>query len=193
MPNWCDTTYRAVGTKEQVKQFYDLATRAWKENSEKHPTASKGWLGSFVDFLDGPDDVYARGWMLDEPYLRDDFEDDYAECTIYCDTAWNEPEQWRHFMEFKIDGLKIYYVAIEPGCEIYATNDDAYEGKYYVDHTPEQPDSPFMTEDELCAYIEKYYQTNVNDAADCMAFAIGFNEDNDDEGLYIHAMEVYDD
>ena len=127
MPNWCDTTYKAVGTKEQVKKFYDLATKAWEGRSEKHPNAREGWLGTFVDILGGPEEAYARGWMLDEPYMRDDFED-YAECTIYCETAWSEPEQWRHFIEEKIDGLKIFYVAIEPGCGVYMSNDDEYEG-----------------------------------------------------------------
>ena len=190
MPNWCDTTYKAVGPKESVKKFYDLAMRSWKEGSEKHPQADKGWLGSFVDFLNGPESAYARGWMQDEPYLRDDFED-YAECTIYCETAWGEPNQWREFIESQIEDLHILYVAIEPGCGVYCSNDDEYEGKYYVDAGPEQPDYPFMTEDEVCEFVEKHYQTNVNSIEDCQAYAIGVNDSDDaDAFLYINPMEV---
>lgn len=42
MPNWCDTTYKAVGPKESVKKFYDLAMRSWTECSEQHPQADSG-------------------------------------------------------------------------------------------------------------------------------------------------------
>ena len=188
MPNWCDTTYRAVGTKEQVKRFYDLAMSSWNKSKDDN----KGWMGHMVTELGGDwQQVHCRGWIRDEPYLRDDFEDDYAECTLYADTALCEPPEWREFIQSKIDGLFIFYVAIEPGCIVYCSNDDEYEGKYYVDAGPEQPDYPFMTEDEVCEFVEKHYQTNVNSIEDCQAFAAGLNENgDDDEFLYINAMEV---
>lgn len=190
MPNWCDTTYKAVGTKEQVKKFYDLAMKAWKGNSEQHPNADKGWLGTFVDILDGPEEAYCRGWMQYQPYLNKD----ETECEIYCNTAWGEPNPWREFIESKIDGLKLLYVTIEPGCDVYISNDDEYADKFYVDAAPEQPDNPFMTEDEVCEFVEKHYQANVNSIEDCYAAAEGINgNEDDDEFLYIHKMEVYDD
>ena len=189
MPNWCDTTYRAVGTKESVKKFYNLAKRAWEERSEQHPQADSGWLGTFVDFLNGPESAYARGWMQDEPYLNNDG----TECTIYCETAWCEPNQWREFIESEFEDLHLLYVAIEPGCGVYCTNDDEYEDKYYVDAGPEQPDYPFMTEDEVCAFVEKHYQTNVNSVEDCQAYAVGLNDsDAADDFLYINKMDVCD-
>ena len=96
-------------------------------------------------------------------------------------------------IESKIEDLHILYVAIEPGCGVYCSNDDEYEGKYYVDAGPQQPDYPFMTEDEVCEFVEKQYQTNVNSIEDCQAFAVGLNKNgDDDEFLYINEMEVYD-
>ena len=185
MPNWCDTTYKAVGTKKQVKEFYDLAMKAW--NNEDN----KGWLGHFVTGLGGDwEKVPCRGWMRDEPNMCGNG----TWCEVYADTAWCEPPEWRHFIESKIKGLKIYYVAIEPGCDVYLSNDDEYADKYYVDAGPEQPDDMFMTEVGVCDFVEKHYQANVNSIEDCYAAAEGINDnDDDDEWLYIHNIEVCDD
>lgn len=129
--------------------------------------------------------------MQDEPYLNNDG----TECTIYCETAWNEPSQWREFIESQIKDLHILYVAIEPGCEVYISNDDAYDGKYYVDACPNFPDNPIMTEKEVCAFIKKNYQIKVNNIEECNAVAKEINDKNEDgdEFIYINAIELYDD
>ena len=182
MPNWCDTTYKAVGSKESVKKFYDLAMSAYNKND------NKGWMGHLVTELSGDwEKVRCRGWIRMEPELNEEG----TMCTVFADTAWCEPPEWREFIESQIEDLHILYVAIEPGCGVYCSNYDQYEGKYYVDAGPEQPDYPFMTEDEVCEFVEKHYQTNVNSIEDCQAFAAGLNENGDDyEFLYINAMEV---
>jgi hypothetical protein len=186
MPNWCDTTYRVVGEKEKVKKFYDLAMKSWNGvKNDKHPNAGNGWLGTFVDLLDGPEDAYARGWMRCEPELSNDG----CECTFYCDTAWSEPYQWREFIQSKLD-VSIYYIAIEPGCGIYLSNDDEYIDKYYVDATPEQPDCPYMTEDELCDFLTEHYQAQVTNADECIEFANSITDSEGwDEDLFINLIE----
>lgn len=185
MPNWCNTTYRVVGEKEEVKKFYDLAMKTWNGvKNDKHPNSDR-WLGTFVDLLDGPEDAYARGWITCPPELSDDG----CECTIYCDTAWSEPHQWREFIQSKLD-VFIYYIAIEPGCGIYLSNDDEYIDKYYVDATPEQLDCPYMTEDELCEFLTEHYQAQVTNADECIEFANSITASEGwDEDLFINLIE----
>jgi len=184
MPNWCDTTYKAVGTKEQVKKFYDLAMSSWNKTDN-----NQGWLGHFVTELGGNwEQVYCRGWMRDQPYLNNDG----TECTIFCYTAWGEPNQWREFIQSQIDGLFLYYVAIEPGCGVYCSNDDYYADKYYVDYAIEQPDSPYMTEDELLEFMSNELGVDLDSADECIEYAKRYTENNDNEWLFINEMEITD-
>lgn len=46
-----------------------------------------------------------------------------------CETAWDKMPEFRHFIESKYPGSKIYYQVEESGNIVYATNDR--EGKYY--------------------------------------------------------------
>jgi hypothetical protein len=188
MPNWCDTTYKAVGSKEAVKKFYDLAISSWNKSQDDN----KGWLGYFVTELGGDwQKVRCRGWMRDEPNIDTNGE----WCELFAETAWCEPPEWRHFLESKISDLKILYLAIETGLDVFATNDIAYDGKYYVDAYPNFPDNPIMTEEEVCAYIKKNYQVEVNNIEECNAVANGLNDKNEDgdEFIYINAIKLYDD
>ena len=165
MPNWCDTNYKAVGPKESVKKFYDLAMSSWNKSKEQN----QGWLGHFITELGGDwEKVPCRGWMQDAPSLRDDF-DDYAECTIYCETAWGELTEWRHFVEQHIDGLFIEYVAIEPGCGVYLSNMDDYIDRLYIDS--EEHDTDFYTEQQAIDAINQWYNQQFTTIEECIEFA----------------------
>lgn len=135
--------------------------------------------------------VRCRGWMRDEPNIDTNGE----WCEFFAETAWCEPPEWRHFLESKIPDLKILYLAIETGLDVFATNDDAYDGKYYVDSYPNFPDDPIMTEEEICAFIKKNYQIEVNNIEECNAVVKEINDKNEDgdEFIYINAIESYDD
>lgn len=189
MPNWCDTTYKAVGTKEQVKRFYDLAMRSWKDTGTKKHPKDGGWLGSFVEYLGGDiNNVYARGWIQDEPELYESNDEDYARCTIYCNTAWGELSEWRAFIEREIDGLFIIYTAVEPGCGVFLTNDDAVADKYNVD-SPSY-DGGLSTEDDVIDFVNRHYDQSFKTIEECINFQKEV-EDTDDF-LYINEMELTD-
>lgn len=183
MPNWCDTTYKAVGTKEQVKKFHELAKKSWDNDD------NKGWLGHLVTELGGDwEKVHCRGWIRDEPYLRDDFgEEDYAECTLYTDCAWGEMDEWRHFIEKEIDGLVLYYLAIEPGMCEYYTNDDQYADKYYVDNVNDGTD--ILSEEGTIDYVNNFFGQHFKTIEECINFAGEYGDDNGDQVLWINAIE----
>ena len=181
MPNWCDTTYKAVGTKEQVKRFYDLAMSSWNKSKGNN----SGWIGHFVTELGGKwEEVSCRGWMQDEPELSADGE----MCTIVCNTAWGEPYEWRTFIEEHIDGLFLYYVAIEPGCCVYCSNDDDYTGKYYVDNW--EDGSYELTEYETIEYVNKHFDKSFTTIGECIDFADAHTDKDGDRVLWINAFEV---
>lgn len=188
MPNWCDTTYRAVGTKEQVKKFFNLATISWGKSKDDN----RGWLGHFVTELDGDwEKIYCRGWMLDKPYLSEREDEDYAECTIYTDCAWHEMDEWRHFIEKKIDGLFLYYLAIEPGMALYYSNDNQYQDKYYVDVW--EDGSQILSKADTINYINSYFKQKFNTIEECINFADEYEDKDGNQILWIHPMEIYDD
>lgn len=181
MPNWCDTTYKAVGTKEQVKKFYELATKSWNNKD------NNGWLGHFVTELGGDwKETPCRGWMQDAPSFNDDFLDDYAECTIYCNTAWGELSEWRHFIEQKIDGLFIEYLAIEPGCGLYLSNMDEYIDKVYIDSSEYEID--FYTEVGAIEHLQEWYQKDYETIEEWIGFADQYTNETD-EWLSINFIE----
>lgn len=185
MPNWCDTTYRCVGDKENVKKLYDAAMKSFNPPANWKSLSNEGWLGYIVMELGGDyKNVYCRGWLYQEPQLSEDGET----VTICANTAWTETNEFREFIcnTLKLD---VYYVAMEPGCDYYMTNDPEYDGKYFVDSSPDQPDDPFMTEDEVCSYICNQFSKNVINIDECIAFSEEYNEDNDDDFIYIHEME----
>lgn len=186
MPNWCETTYKAVGTKEQVKQFYDLAMSSWNKTKEQN----QGWLGHFVTELGGEwEKVPCRGWMQDAPQLDERNDEDYAECTIYCETAWGELTEWRHFVEQHIDGLIIGYLAIEPGCGVYLSNMDEYIGKVYVDSSEYETD--FYTEVGAIEHLQEWYQKDYETIEDWVDFAREYSAYSDNF-LYINFIEEGD-
>lgn len=179
MPNWCDTTYRAVGTKEQVKKFYDLAMSSWKKSQDDN----QGWLGHLVTELGGDwQKVSCRGWMQDEPMLAVSGE----ECTIVANTAWGEPHEWRKFIEEKIYGLTLFYLAIEPGCCLYLSNMDDYVDKYYVDNLNDG--SEILDEDATIDYVNEHFGKKFETIDECIDFAGEYEEDGDSV-LWINQIE----
>jgi len=183
MPNWCDTTYKAVGTKEQVKRFYDLAMSSWNKTKDQN----QGWLGHFITELGGEwKDVPCRGWILDKPQLDEHNDEDYAECTIYCQTAWGELTEWRCFVEQHIDGLLIEYLAIEPGCGVYLSNMDEYIDKVYVDSS--EHGTEFYTEEDAIKHLQEWYQKSYETIREWVDFAREYTGYSD-EFLCINFIE----
>lgn len=125
MPNWATTCYTFKGADEN--QAKDLYQRIEALNKMDKPFVENGfgklWMGCVVNYLGGNyEEVYCRGEIIDY-----DLSDDILH--LCCETAWDETPEFRHYIESKYPGSKIYYQVEESGNIVYATNDR--EWKYY--------------------------------------------------------------
>jgi len=131
MPNWCDTTYKCVGKKEEIQSLHaTLRTLQSNKKSRVENGFGRMWLGNVIDALGGNwENFQCRGEITD-------FYMDGEILVIYQCTAWCEQEGFRHFLLAKFPSIKVYYCEEEPGCEVYYTNDmtgDYFPEKYLLD------------------------------------------------------------
>lgn len=146
MPNWCTTTYNAVGDKTELKSLYDLMTEL---TNKVKPLVENGfgtyWLGCLVEAL-GEDwnKVRCRGTFYDmeltDEHLR-----------FVTETAWVPCDEVIMLLRKKFPSLAFYFYAEEEGCEVYMTNDDT--GEFFPDryHVSLNADD--------CDYREEYFET----------------------------------
>ena len=114
MPNWCTTTYKLVGKKEEVDDLYSKIQQLQNINEPLEPNGFGNlWLGCLIKIL-GSDwkKVYCRGHIIDFDYG-----------SITTETAWGEMAEVRQFIQQIYPSLEIFYYEEEPGIGIYQTND----------------------------------------------------------------------
>lgn len=129
MANICITNYVIEGEKKELDALYETMKSLQNPN-----------LGQLVKALGkNPDEVLCRGeWSeleRQDNTLRMTFE-----------TAWTPCYEVTDLMKANYPSLRIYYKAVEPGCEVYLKNDA--EGKYFPE--TEEDGCPFqlMTEEQ---------------------------------------------
>ena len=126
MPNWAYTQYHAVGDKEQLKKLHSIMDEL---ESMKAPGLHENgfgstWLGNLVIKLGGDwEKIYCRGYW-DNLLLHSD-----GSVSFSVESAWDEPDEVREFIEEKFPDIKLYYQCEESGMCIYKTND--YSGQYF--------------------------------------------------------------
>lgn len=132
MPNWAYTQYHAVGDKEQLQQFHSIMDEL---ESMKNPGLYENgfgstWLGNLIIKLGGDwEKIYCRGYW-DNLLLHDD-----GTVSFSVESAWDEPNEVREFIEKKFPDIKLYYQCEESGMGIYQTNDAVgqyFPEKYYL-------------------------------------------------------------
>jgi len=155
MPNWCYTTYKIFGPKEDRDKLYN-AIEELKNLPEPRVKNGFGnlWLGCLVDYFGGDwNTIYCRGDIVDY-----DNEDEYLR--ICTETAWAEMCETRHFLEYVFPNLTFYYISEEEGmCEYYTNDKDGsiFHTKYYLD-TSDFDDidkEDFLTIEAAAKYIKE--------------------------------------
>ena len=129
MANICTTNYVIEGEKEELDALYQMM----KEQQENH-------LGCLVKALGkNPEEVECRGEWTDLERQGDTL------CVTF-ETAWTPCYEVTNLLKTTYPSLRIYYKAVEPGCEVYLKNDA--EGKYFPG--AEEDGCPFqlMTEEQ---------------------------------------------
>lgn len=155
MPNWCDTTYKCVGDKKELRALKRVLDA---NNKRKTPRVPNGfgtmWIGNIIDHLGYDWEKYrCRGEITDYDF-------DGSILTIYQNTAWCEQEGFREVIEEKFPSIRVYYQEMEPGCELYYSND--WSGDYF-------PERYFLDSD-----IDWMFWDNIEEAADYCSDIVGF-------------------
>lgn len=194
MPNWASTKYAFHSTKEDVQ---DLKKKIDELNAMNEPYVKNGFgklrLGCLVNYLGGDyDKVCCRGEIISYKFHNDEA------LSLCCETAWGETPEFRHFLESKYPGSKIYYQVEESGCLVYGTNDK--EGKYFPErYMLDYYDGCdyFYNIDEAAEFIGKYLlDMELEHTVEAIEKAIDdWLEEHDDEKdwMSFHKFDVEDD
>lgn len=132
MPNWAYTQYIAVGDKEQLKKLHSVMDEleCMKDPGLHENGFGPSWLGNLVIKLGGDwEKTYCRGYW-DNLLLHDD-----GTVSFSVESAWDEPNEVREFIEKNFPDIKLYYQCEESGMCIFKTNDDTgrhFPEKYYL-------------------------------------------------------------
>ena len=189
MANYCTTQIVITGNENQVKEIF----RAMKE-CENGIFGGQGYgktsLGNLVTALGGDNcEVYCRGcWDVAE--LNGN------EISTWTESAWAQPYEVFDFIKEKFPEVEIYYIAEEPGCCVYETND--VDGRYFSDrylvdwNTPHGCEEPFYFENlgEALEFISKEAGREINTMEDVEILCNQWQEQNEDYYVYLNEFEV---
>ena len=127
MPNWAAVCYKVTGQHEQVEKLYNIMLElgAMPFPGLVENGFGSEWFGNLVTKLGGdPNKVYCRGSWTNLQYSD-------GILTIDIESAWDELNELRAFLEDTFPDIKIWYQCEESGCGIYTTNDP--DGTYFPD------------------------------------------------------------
>lgn len=134
MPHWCNTVYKATGSKENVERL--AKTMVELGNMPSPGLVENGfgstWLGNLVAKMGGVlDTALCRGeWIVDHP--DQPVVDGVFSFSVV--SAWAEMKEWRQFLEIKF-GVKLVFLAEEFGSLVFETNDTEhrfFSDEYYL-------------------------------------------------------------
>lgn len=181
MANWASTSYRIEGNQKDLQELNNLCKAFMnKERPVMEEGASENWEGNIILALgEEIGDSYIRGFIQDIE-LSDGL------LSIEAEEAWGATD-FNKLLEKHYDGMKVYFIVEEEGCEVYATNDA--EGKYFdclsvlTSHVDgEYHREEFRTENEALKYAAKLIgRTSVTKGE-----IEEWNEEHEDNDEYIN-------
>ena len=137
MANICTTNYVIEGERKELDALYETMKKLQESGTS---VAYAAGLGLLVEALgkDSNEVMCCGGWtelVREGETLRMTFE-----------TAWTPCYEVTDLLKAAYPSLRIYYKAVEPGCQVYLKNDA--EGKYFPE--TEEDGCPFqlMTEEQ---------------------------------------------
>ena len=129
MANICTTNYVIEGEKNELDALYETMKNLQGQA-----------LGQLVKALGkDPDEVMCRGEWSDL-----ERQDDTLRMTF--ETAWTPCYEVTDLLKEKFPSIRIYYKAVEPGCEVYLKNDA--EGKYFPETAVNGDSIQLLTEEQ---------------------------------------------
>ena len=134
MANICTTNYVIEGEQKELDALY----QTMKEQHENN-------LGCLVKALGkNPEEVECRGEWTDLERQGDILR-------VIFETAWTPCYEVTDLLKGAYPSLRIFYKAVEPGCEVYLKNDA--EGKYFPETEADGHPYDLMTEEKEQAQV----------------------------------------
>lgn len=154
MPNWCSTHIEITGSSENIDLLYSKIDE-WRSKT-KH-----GDLDQILELAGIDVEKYSCRGTLESCLLCIVKEgDEYL--VLDTETAWTPMiKMWRAIIEKYVPDVKLYWIAEEPGCEIYETNDVDYKRfdyDYVIDYSFSAENSPFRSEK-----LKQYFNERLNE------------------------------
>ena len=188
MANWASTSYRIEGSKSDLERVYGMIDNFMSERRKPvEENASKEWEGNVVKALGATDEQVSKNYL--RGFIQE-YEMDGDTIRIEAEEAWGATD-FRHVLAQLMPELTVYYIVEEPGCEVYATND---EGKYFTDRfyvdacvNGDYRSDYFETEERAMAYAANLMDMEMVSKAKIESW----NEDHEADGdfIYIHEFK----
>jgi len=129
MANICTTNYVIEGENKDLDALYETMKKLQGQD-----------LGQLVKALGkNPEEVLCRGEWLDLERQGDNLR-------MTFETAWTPCYEVTDLLKAVYPSIRIYYKAVEPGCEVYMKNDA--EGKYFPETEENGCRFQLMTEEQ---------------------------------------------
>ena len=161
MPNWCSTRITINHENvDELKNLEALINECTRTNYMENGFGLK-WLGNIVGNsgigtvdTKKSTDLRCRG-SLTYMELYDN------QLTIDTETAWVPMlEMWVKLLEKYLPDAELIYMAEEPGCAIYCTNDPTLVGKYLIDSWNDNVDyDPEADKETVIFELQRYLKT----------------------------------
>ncbi len=142
MANICTTNYVIEGEKKELDALYETMKKLQESGTSVEYATG---LGLLVEALGkDPNEVMCRGGWTE--LIR---EGDTLRVTF--ETAWTPCYEVTNLLKEAYPSLRIFYKAVEPGCEVYLKNDA--EGKYFPETETDGHPYELMTEEKEQAQV----------------------------------------
>lgn len=194
MPNWCSTAYSFLGDKKEIKALYHIMKNL---ESMKEPLVKNGfgsnWLGCLVTALKGDwEKIRCRGCWENLELIGDE------QLNFSTESAWCPCDETMDLICEKFPSLSYYYIAEEPGCGIYETNDST--GEFFPDRFTIDICSPdedyyteyFISEEGMFKWFSETFNMDINSMGDIGKLSDKWEEENPDSYCWVHEFRIVD-
>ena len=181
MSNYCATYITINGDEKQVRTLYQFMEWAYEKASKTKRISEIGDLLGVVDIRNGS--VYKREtdqYISSRSSVEQLNYDGANELGISVGDAWcPQLGIYKLLQEKFAPDCELIFIAEEPGCDVYVTNDPEYIDKWIVellDDNPEYDSLWYVSEDEARKFLQKILNTNEDDMGKLTTLAFKSNE-----------------
>lgn len=184
MPNWCSTSYKIRGSKEELEKINKCVLAARK----KSKSCESPWLAEILTEMRFSEEQMrsgnCRGYIVDYKYVKG------KGIELECDTAWNEADGFRTLIEEKYN-VSFLYMAEEPGMGVFVTNCKDMNGAYFIQSADKGEITYYRVKpNELPKTISEILGEEIKDIESAKSRIDSYNKGSKDKDDYIN-INVY--